>query len=311
MGVVGADADALDRLADQLESEATALEGMHRALGRQLYSAPWRGGSADRFRQNWGGNHAGQVSRAAEFLRANARSLRDNARQQRDASGSGGGSIGWTPTPAGSSDPGDEDGPADDFAELLKDLLSALGIAGGAAEAILASLGFLDENARKMITDLLKNGVVADLLKVVGKIANIGGFIVDLFQDLSQNSQLPWDERVLHAVIEAGLPLGVDFLTDNLDKLLIPIMPGAGFIVGKVAGFIAGQAFSIADDQFHISEGAADNVLDIYQYLKEHDFDLTSIAMDQIGNGIDWIGDKAGDVGDAVGDFVGSLNPFD
>jgi pimeloyl-ACP methyl ester carboxylesterase len=89
-GMVGADADHLDRLAARMQSTSAALGLLGRAIGVALRAAPWFGGVADVFRQRWAAEHARALVETSEFLRQNAIVLRANAQQQRDASGAGG-----------------------------------------------------------------------------------------------------------------------------------------------------------------------------------------------------------------------------
>ena len=58
MSFVGADSDQLDGLSWQLGRHAQELETIRGILGRQIYTAPWSGAAADRFRDRWSGTDA-------------------------------------------------------------------------------------------------------------------------------------------------------------------------------------------------------------------------------------------------------------
>ena len=86
MSFVGADSDQLDGLSWQLGRHAQELETIRGILGRQIYTAPWSGAAADRFRDRWSGTDAPAAAAAARFLRGAAGVLRQNALEQRVAS---------------------------------------------------------------------------------------------------------------------------------------------------------------------------------------------------------------------------------
>ena len=90
MGVSGADADALDRVGVQLERAGQSLRRKGQRLRSSLHAAPWRGRSADRFRSEFDSVHARAIADAARFLDDAYETLARNAREQREASGSGG-----------------------------------------------------------------------------------------------------------------------------------------------------------------------------------------------------------------------------
>ncbi len=96
----GANADELDRLAALLAASARELDAMHRQLGRQLHSAPWRGPVADRFRQGWATDHRAAVVRSSAFLSGLDADLRRQATQQRNASAAGGGAASSSSAPS-------------------------------------------------------------------------------------------------------------------------------------------------------------------------------------------------------------------
>ncbi len=89
--MVGADVGDLERAGGELASFGKQISGMQRPLRAQLYSTPWKGRAADRFRSDWDRIHGPALSAAGEFLREAGSGLRNQARQQADASHSASG----------------------------------------------------------------------------------------------------------------------------------------------------------------------------------------------------------------------------
>lgn len=88
MSAIGADPDQLDALAGAFEQLAASLEYRRTTLTWWLDGDRfWRGQRADEFRGQWSSTYSPQIGYAAEFLQSQARLLRDNANQQRVASG--------------------------------------------------------------------------------------------------------------------------------------------------------------------------------------------------------------------------------
>lgn len=85
--MVGADVGDLERAGTRLASYGKQIEGMRRPLRAQLYSTPWRGRAAERFRSDWDGIHGPALDDAGEFLRSAGSELVTHARQQSEASG--------------------------------------------------------------------------------------------------------------------------------------------------------------------------------------------------------------------------------
>jgi len=97
----GANPDDLDHLAARFGQAASTVSSIQRSLNPQIMTAPWQGRSAERFRQNWNGQHRRAFTEAIAFLNKNNADLRRNAQEQRNASNAGGpahtggGSSGW------------------------------------------------------------------------------------------------------------------------------------------------------------------------------------------------------------------------
>jgi WXG100 family type VII secretion target len=86
----GANPDELDQLAARFSTEAGTVGSIQRSLNGQIMAAPWQGGTADRFRQRWNGEHRRAMAEAISFLNSNADVLRRNAQEQRNASSAAG-----------------------------------------------------------------------------------------------------------------------------------------------------------------------------------------------------------------------------
>jgi len=89
----GADPEALEQEAKRLEIAAGGISSIDRHLTANLHAAPWRGRKADRYRANWDAIERQRLQAAATFLRDGARTLRQNAEEQRRASARESGSI--------------------------------------------------------------------------------------------------------------------------------------------------------------------------------------------------------------------------
>lgn len=92
--MVGADPDELERVGIRLEKTGRRISRAGSRLQRSLQTTPWHGGNADRFRQEFGSVHARAMAEAGAFLDEAYETLRRNAQQQREASGTAGQS--WT-----------------------------------------------------------------------------------------------------------------------------------------------------------------------------------------------------------------------
>src|SRR5690606_13867186 len=86
--MLGADTEALDRLAHQFDNAADRLRNHAGHVSNGIQVAAWAGPVAIRFRADWDSTHSNSLKSAAEALTANAKSLRLNATEQRAASNS-------------------------------------------------------------------------------------------------------------------------------------------------------------------------------------------------------------------------------
>lgn len=99
-GMIGADPDALERLAGDFDRGAGSLESLVLRVRTSVHANPWAGARATRFRTDWDQRHGPQLKRTATSLRTAAKQLRQQAAEQRQASSAGG--LGSSATITGS-----------------------------------------------------------------------------------------------------------------------------------------------------------------------------------------------------------------
>lgn len=146
-GMIGADPDALERLAGDFDRGAGSLESIVLRVRTSVHANPWSGARATRFRNDWDQRHGPQLKRTALTLRTAAKQLRQQAAEQRQASSAGVGSVPgmgrlpgvrplptlpWSLLPDGVT-PVSPLGPWDDFKEQFAMPFGLLGVLGGAA----------------------------------------------------------------------------------------------------------------------------------------------------------------------------------
>jgi len=86
-GMVGADPEELDALAQRFRVLAGKLDSSRASLGSQIHNNPWSGPAAEGFRNDWDGHHSRVLTAVARSLGQAATSLTSNANEQRQASG--------------------------------------------------------------------------------------------------------------------------------------------------------------------------------------------------------------------------------
>ncbi|ACZ29535.1 hypothetical protein Xcel_0496 [Xylanimonas cellulosilytica DSM 15894] len=94
MSKLGADPAALRRLAATFERAGEGLEDDARSLARKIRSTGWDGADARRYMAAWDQEHKPSLISVASVFAGAAKSLRDEAAAQEQASGLGGGSGG-------------------------------------------------------------------------------------------------------------------------------------------------------------------------------------------------------------------------
>lgn len=135
--MVGADPDALDRLAADFDRSAGVLESTAVRVRASVHANPWAGAKATRFRNDWDQRHGPMLKRTALSLRTAAKQLRLQAQEQRQASSAGGGSTSWAAGHRGPSGdhvrPSSPFGSWNDLRNQFRLELGLLGISGAVA----------------------------------------------------------------------------------------------------------------------------------------------------------------------------------
>lgn len=132
--MVGADPDALDRLAADFDRSAGVLESTAVRVRASVHANPWAGARATRFRNDWDQRHGPTLTRTALSLRSAAKQLRLQAQEQRQASSAGGGGA----SVSGSRPTGN---PLPDRLDAgVKAMMTAFGIGRDVAESIVTEL---------------------------------------------------------------------------------------------------------------------------------------------------------------------------
>jgi pimeloyl-ACP methyl ester carboxylesterase len=92
--MIGADPDALDRLAAQFRDAAHRIDQLRTSIGTALNHSPWHGYDADGFRDDWRSQHVSVVAAAAAALSQASSILIRNAADQRRTSSAATGALG-------------------------------------------------------------------------------------------------------------------------------------------------------------------------------------------------------------------------
>ncbi len=309
MAMVGADADELDRIAEQLANEARRLEELAAQLGHQLNAAPWKGSDSERFRHEWNMVHTKRVREAGGFLRAGGDTLRRNADEQRTASNSDGLVANGPRCEVPKKEPvGDE---IDKYLEPFEDFFTGLGLAKDVWEGVVKILRMLDPDLLKDLGKFLAgNPELLTFFKTMDKALSIGPVVIDFLTDVTKQlgqGHLPMDEALLHAMVFSGLRFAEDKGLEEFGKVLgaslgsaIPVLGTAG---GGALGWVAGKGLGLVldslDDKFGINEGAADAAVDAYRDVKE----VAGAVGDFVGDVKDELSDSWDDMKDAAGDL--------
>src|SRR4051812_45094101 len=273
MAMYGADADALDALATLLDQRAADLDGIYRRLGRHMYAAPWQGQGADQFRGRWNTVHGRQVSDATGFLRAGARILHDNARQQRAASDSGTG-LGAAAGLVGGGGGSWGENP-DAFAGIEK-FLKLLGLPQKKLDDLMGTLKAIDPKALAAFEKMLsEHAGLVSFIGTMAKVADAATLVLGFVKDVAAHPALPIDERLVHAALVTGVGELKDMGTQALATALVTAVTGGmaapvAFVVGKVIGEVIEKGVDVVDNEFHVSDHIADIGLEAYQYAKTH-----------------------------------------
>lgn len=91
---VGADIEQLNTLAKAFNDAALELERMTKSVHQAAAGSAWKGQDADTFRNDWNGKARGMLNNASTTLRQASETVRQNAKEQAQASGLGAGGTG-------------------------------------------------------------------------------------------------------------------------------------------------------------------------------------------------------------------------
>ncbi|SEQ52215.1 MULTISPECIES: WXG100 family type VII secretion target [Micrococcaceae] len=86
MAIWGADVEQLRQLGGKLEHGASEIESQRNKLTNFLDQVDWRGPDADKFKDQWRGEHTSKLNQVAEALREAGNRAKQNAEQQTQAS---------------------------------------------------------------------------------------------------------------------------------------------------------------------------------------------------------------------------------
>jgi hypothetical protein len=307
--MTGADVDELQLASAQLRTAADELDRHARSLTSILMSLSWIGGAASRFHWRWSARHRPQMLSTAAFIRDAAAQLERNADEQRVVSApsvssfrtvSAIGPIGIVSTDVALVD--HLASRLDVFGVGVKTAKSIAGMAG-----LMSDVGVVDE-----LIGFLTDERFVSVIEGLGTVVDVGEFVLDFFQDFVDYPGLATDERLVHALADSSLRLGV---TEGVDKgmtllttaLLSSVLPGLGTGVGVVAGRVLGpllgdladNVIDAADLAFDVMDLGADRVVDAYRLIK----DALGLAGAAIDFGLD-LGSEMIDLGGTIGEGI-------
>ena len=190
----GANADALEAVARQMQTGAQMLERAAQSITSQLQSSPWEGARAQAFRSEWSRSHRVSLLRTASQVSEAANLLRRNAAQQRQASDQSG-------TPLGGVVPGHFRGSGPSAGEVaafgprvLRRQTQVYELSGSGAE-LGGSYG----------TEVVKEYLSDGRVRVIARSTVLGGV-----KDAGLTASASWGERTegVGASADASLGLG-------------------------------------------------------------------------------------------------------
>jgi uncharacterized phage infection (PIP) family protein YhgE len=89
MPIWGADVDQLRELGNKLNTGANEIDSQRNLLNSALENTQWEGPDADRFKEQWRGEHTSRLKQVAEALREAGNKAKRNAEEQSNASHAG------------------------------------------------------------------------------------------------------------------------------------------------------------------------------------------------------------------------------
>jgi Proteins of 100 residues with WXG len=86
MAIWGADVEQLRQLGKNLQQGADVIESQRNSLTALLDNTQWMGPDADKFKEQWRGEHTNKLNQVADALREAGNRAKQNAEQQFQAS---------------------------------------------------------------------------------------------------------------------------------------------------------------------------------------------------------------------------------
>ena len=293
--MVGADPDALDRLAADFDRSAGVLESTAVRVRASVHANPWAGARATRFRNDWDQRHGPMLKRTAGALRTAARQLRVQAQEQRQASSAGGGST--VPSGGAGSDRGQQPW-WQSFDPLAgqDDAFNWLAILSGTEQLqTAAALGRLQGTA---IGEMLANSGAGKFFNGVATWSGVLGAVAsthDLVVGLTTGDGARTNSG-LRGLISSGLatkwpPIGIASAAAELY--------GSATLPTTQAEF-DGTVDRVMRERFGSSYDPADVTMDQADWLSRR-YEGVGGALNSVSDGIDykmaWLGDPAAKAG--------------
>ncbi|MFZ4434542.1 MAG: hypothetical protein ACOYOQ_15220, partial [Microthrixaceae bacterium] len=194
-----------------------------------------------------------------------------------------------------------------DTADWDPSVTTALEDLGIGADVIL-KLGEQFESMKEvleLLNSILESPGITDFLKILGTVLDIAEVLKDFLTDLAQHKDLPFDEALLHAIVEAALKFAASQGVDKAIELLAQAILNSVFpIAGGVAAWLITKGIgmlmapikkAIMKSAEGIFSGVADEVVDAYRFVKK--------TAETVGN----IAEKVGDVAENIGNGARNL----
>lgn len=296
-------ADALDRIAGQLQNQMTA--------------AGWIGPDAEAFFAAWSREHRRTLRSAADMLQAAGARLETEALDQEATSSDGG--VAHYSQP-GVPQPGEGDADEGVIPDWLLKMLLELGLAETVIAGILDAL--TDAVPISVLEDLagILNSDLVAAFEAMSSALSLADMFVNFVTDFADNDHLPIAERVFHAAadvaIRVAVSAGAEVAGTWLGGLIGSVVFGPGTMVGALVGKAAGiaigwgleQGVDLLDDSTDVIDLIADKATDGFRTaldLAEIGGEVISDAIDMIDDGIEALDNLIDGGVDAIADAIG------
>jgi uncharacterized protein YukE len=239
---LGADPEQLDSLARLFDSSGQTLENLRKRIGAVVYSAPWTGQDAEKFKSEWNSIHVRTLSAAATALAGSASYLRTKAREQVQASSAGtGGAGGGRSGGGGGASPG---GPVATILKLVHDIHVPLQGLSWLASGIMNVPAFLRGPVISLVN---KFPELRTILPGLGPLAGAVGLVYDGTTFVQDLQKYGWNAV---PTMEAGFNSAAD---------VAGMFPGPGWVIS--GGIHLGEFAYNLDPNWPSDAGAGANLL--------------------------------------------------